>query len=323
MPLKKKMKAAMIHFYGGLDAIEIGETEIPLPKDDEVQIAIAYAGINPVDWKICDGLLQGRLESKFPIILGWDACGTISSLGKNVTDFKEGDVVFAYCRKEILHDGSFAEYICLDAKNVALKPKTLSLSQAASIPLSALTAWQSLFDTADLKAKETVVIHAGAGGVGMFAIQLAKLANAYVITTATAPKHDYVLQFGVDRIIDYSKENFVEQIKSEFPDGVDVLYDTVGGNTLQASYEIVKKGGRLVSIAGIIDQAIANQYEVQAEFVFVTPSGEQLKKLAALFDQGKLKAPQINEIPFSELLSALRKSREGHTLGKFVLKIDA
>jgi NADPH:quinone reductase-like Zn-dependent oxidoreductase len=321
MPSKKKMKAAMIHFYGGIESIEIGETDVPLPKDDEVQIEVHYSGINPVDWKICDGLLQGRMESRFPIILGWDVCGKISSKGKNIHSFNEGDTIFAYCRKDVLHDGSFAEYLCLDAKNAVLKPKSLSLAQAASVPLSTLTSWQSLFETAGLKQGETVLIHAGAGGIGSFAIQLAKIANAYVITTATSPKHDYVRQLGADLVLDYSKEDFVDQLHRQFPDGVDVLYDTVGGSTLQASYKAVKKGGRLVSIAGIIDQALANQYDLQAEFVFVSPNGEQLQKIAEFFDRGLLKPSQISEIPFDQLLSALRKSREGHTQGKLILKI--
>lgn len=317
------MKAAVIHSFEGIEKIAFEEVPIPFPKENEVQVAIEYGGINPVDWKICDGLLKTRMEYRFPIILGWDMAGTVTAVGKNVQKWKEGDAVFGYCRKEILHDGSFAEFICLNEHHIAKKPKHLSFAQAASIPLSALTAWQSLFDTVHLKAQETILIHAGAGGVGGFAIQLAKQISAYVITTASASNHAYVKGLGADLIIDYTKENFLDVIHStaRTADGVDVVYDTVGGKTLQESYSAVRKEGRLVTIAGSVDYALADKHTIQAYYLFVTPNGEQLQQIADLIDQKKLYSPSIQEIPFTELSSALRKSRERHVQGKMVLGI--
>ncbi len=321
MQAKQKMKAAVIHSFEGIEKITIEDIPIPLPKDNEVQIAVECAGVNPVDWKICEGLLKGRMNYEFPIVLGWDVAGKIAAIGKNVRGFKEGDPIFAYCRKEIVRDGSFAEYICLDAKDVVRKPQKLSFAQAACVPLSALTAWQSLFDKAHLKSKETVLIHAGAGGVGGFAIQLAKIAGAKVITTTSASHNEYVKKLGADILIDYTKENFVDRVHAFFPDGVDVVYDTVGGSTLKASYEAAKEGGRLISIAGIVDQALAASRHLEAAFVFVAPNGDELKQIADFLDHGTLVPPPVQEVSFENVASALHKSREGHAEGKIVLKI--
>lgn len=319
--MKPSMKAVVIHSYGGIEKIEIEEISTPLPQSNEVQIEIKYAGINPVDWKIASGMLKTRMESFFPIILGWDAAGIISAVGEKVKRFKVGDPVFAYCRKKVLHDGSFAEYICLDAENVSLKPSSLSFAEAAVIPLSCLTAWQSLYDTAHLKSNETILIHAGAGGVGGYAIQLAKRIGAYVITTASQGHHEYVKMMGADEVIDYTKERFTDVLHKQYPQGIDVVFDTVGEDTLRQSYEVIKKGGRLITIAGVVDQVIASEKQLKAEFVFVQPDGKQLQKIAELIDAGKLKVPRVQEVPFDEIESALRKSREGHTQGKLVLKI--
>ena len=313
------MRAALIHSFGGIEKVEIDEVSIPLPHANEVQIAIEYAGVNPVDWKIAEGMLKTRMDYQFPIILGWDASGMISAVGEEVTQFTVGDPVFAYCRKKIMQEGSFAEYITLEAQNVAKKPLSLSFAEAASIPLSCLTAWQALYDAAKLKKGETVLIHAGAGGVGGFAIQLAKLRGAHVITTASAANHTYVQMLGADEVIDYTKGDF----RSHLHDKVDVLLDTVGGKTLQESYEVVKPQGRLVTIAGVIDQDIATTRDLWTEFVFVHPDGETLAEIATLLDEKKLTAPTVEEMPFDTVERALGKSRQGHTQGKIVLKIHA
>lgn len=315
------MRAAVIHNFEGIENISIEEVPKPQCLDNEVQIQVKYAGVNPVDWKIAEGLLQSRMSYEFPITLGWDVSGFVSQVGKHVKKLKEGDAIFAYCRKETMHSGSFAEFICLDHQNVILKPQKLSLAEAASIPLSALTAWQALFDTAKIKKNDVVLIHAGAGGVGTFAIQLAKMTGARVVTTASQANFNYVKQLGADDIIDYTKENFVEAIRKKYPTGVEMAFDTIGGATLKSTYEIVKKGGCLVTIAGMIDQALASQHHVRAEFVFVRPNGAELQKIAELFDASILIPPKIQEIPFQEVVSALRKSREGHTQGKLVLKM--
>jgi len=320
--MQKKMNAALIHNFEGIEKIEITSVAVPSPKENEVLIEVKYAGVNPVDWKISDGILKNRMDYEFPITLGWDVAGVVSQRGKQVKDFKKGDSVFAYCRKEIIRDGSYAEYICLDAQHVAAKPKRLSFAEASCIPLSALTAWQSLYDVAHLKSHEKVLIHAGAGGVGGFAIQLAKLVNAHVITTTSQKNLDYVKHLGADEVVDYTQEYFVDWIHKHYPKGVDVIYDTIGNSTLKMSYEITKEKGRLVTIAGVVDQALASQRHLTAEFVFVRPDGKELKKIAELFEEGRLQPPSIQEIPFEQVKLALRKSREGHTQGKIVVKVS-
>lgn len=319
--MKPSMKAALIHYFGGIEKIEIEEISVPVPRPKEVQIAVKYAGVNPVDWKIAEGMLKGRMDYHFPIILGWDVSGEISAIGEEVKGFHIGDPVFAYCRKEIMHEGAYAEYICLKAENVVKKPKSLSFAEAAVIPLSALTAWQSLFEVARLKAKETILIHAGAGGVGGYAIQFAKHIGAHVVTTASASHFDYVKKLGADEVIDYTQVNFVEAIHQKHPQGVDVVFDTVGGHTLEASYEVVVTHGRLVTIAGIVDQKLASQKNLMSEFVFVRPDGKQLQKIADLLEDGKLIPPPLQEFLFEQVEDALYKSRTGHTEGKLVVKI--
>lgn len=316
------MKAALIHSFNGIEKIEIKEISVPIPQDTEIQISVKYAGVNPVDWKIAEGLLKTRMDYEFPITLGWDVAGVVSAIGKGVKHFKEGDPVFAYCRKAIVHDGSFADFICLEAENVVHKPHKLSFAEAASIPLCSLTAWQSLFDTANLKSKEWILIQGGAGGVGSFAIQFAKMAGAHIITTASSSNFDYLKLLGADELIDYNRENVLERIHKLAPQGVDVLLDTVGGDTLKASYDMVKQKGRLVTIAGIVDQAVVSQKQIKGDFVFVSPNGEELKKIAALLDSGKIQPPRIQEMPFDQIEAALRKAREGHAQGKLVLKVN-
>ncbi len=315
------MKAALIHSFGGIDKIEISEISTPLPKPHEVQIAIKYAGVNPVDWKIIEGLLKTRMDYQFPITLGWDLSGEVSAVGSEVTAFRIGDPIFAYCRKEIIHEGSYADYICLDADHVVSKPRTLNFAQASVIPLSSLTAWQALFKSANLQANESILIHAGAGGVGGYAIQLAKHTGAHVITTASEHNRDYVNMLGADEIIDYTKGDFVKKLHQTHPDGVDVVFDTVGGDTLLASYGAAKIGGRLVTIAGQFDPVHAAQRELSGEFFIVEPNGQQLQKISALLDSGKLSPPPVQEFPFTEVEEALRQSRNGHTQGKIALKI--
>ncbi len=315
------MQAAVIKTFGGIESISIEEVPLPTPQEHEVQIAVRYAGVNPIDWKMTEGHLKDKMESRFPITLGWDAAGTISAIGKKVSQFKMGDAVYAYCRKEIVHEGTFASHVCVKSDAVAHKPKSLSFDEAAAVPLAALTAWQALYDVVQLKAKEKILIHAGAGGVGGFALSFAHLTGAHVITTASATHHDYVKSLGADEVIDYTQENFAEVVLRRYPEGIDALFDTVGGETLKNSYSLLKEKGRLVTIADAVDSALAAQRSIVASFHFVHPDGQQLAAIAQLFDKGKIKPPLIQKVPLEEVKSALRNSRTGHTQGKIVLQI--
>lgn len=305
-----------------MEKLKLSEVPALPPADNEVQIQILYAAVNPVDWKIREGLLKSRMPYEFPIILGWDAAGKISAIGKNVKNFKVGDEVYAYCRKPTIKWGTYAEFVNLDAVNIALKPKKINFAEAASIPLAGLTAWQALFNKAFLKKGETILIHAGAGGVGSLAIQFAKNTGAIVYTTASHDNFAYVKKLGADEVIDYKKDNFVNKIKSLNPDGVDVVFDTVGGNTLHESLKVLKRGGRIVSLLDQIPEEESKKYKVHASYLFVSPNGQELKLIADLIDQAKVQPPKIEEMPLKDAALAQEKLRKGMGGGKIVLKVN-
>ncbi|MFN0064903.1 MAG: NADP-dependent oxidoreductase, partial [Chlamydiales bacterium] len=301
--------------------LSIQEVPTPKPAANEVKVKIHAAGVNPVDWKIADGLLSSKMECEWPITLGWDFAGTISEVGSAVSTFSKGDPVYGYARKEKLHDGTFAEYLCMDANNVSRKPASLSMEEAASIPLSALTAWQAMFDKAQLKKGETALIYAGAGGVGSYAVQLAKLYGAYVIATGSGKNHNYINMLGADEVIDYTAENVAKTLLKRYPNKLDFIFDTIGGKTLEESYSLVKPGGWLVTIAGVINAEHATQHKIQAEWIFVKPDKRELDAITKLIDEKKLKCPKIETYPFKEVGRALKKNKQGHVQGKLVVLI--
>ena len=307
----------VIEAFGGLETLRFQEMPRPRPQEHEVSIEVHYASVNPVDWKICEGYLKSRLPHQFPLILGWDAAGVVAEVGANVRNFKVGDPVFAYCRKPIIQEGTFAEYVCFDAAHVALKPLNITFKEAASVPLAGLTAWQALFDFCHLKKNQSVLIHAGAGGVGSFAIQFAKLKNAVVYTTCSNANYEYVKSLGADYIIDYTAQDFADAIK----ENLDIVFDTVGGETLKKSVSLVKQGGNLVTITEMIDSAIGEKNQIHAGFIFVRPNGSELMEIAQLIKENKIKIPALIEMPMQSANKALQVSKAGHTRGKIVLKI--
>ncbi len=315
------MKAIVIESFGGPEMLRQADVPSPEPAADEVLIEVAYAAVNPVDWKIREGMLAGMFPHEFPVILGWDAAGTVKSVGKNVTGFRTGDRVYAYCRKPKVGFGTYAEFVTMNQAAVAPMPKNVGFAEAAGIPLAGLTAWQSLFDAAKVKAGDKVLIHAGAGGVGSMAIQFAKHAGAEVLTTAGSANHAYVKSLGADEAIDYTKENFIDAVRKREPGGIDLVYDAVGGDVQTKSYEVLKKGGRLVAIVNPPVEEEARRYGVDASHVFVTPDGAQLRRIGALIESGAVKPPALQEMRLEEAAEALRRSQEGHVRGKIVLKI--
>lgn len=315
------MKAIIMRDFGEASQLKMEEVEVPIPGPEEVQIQIAYTAVNPVDWKIRTGLLQSRLPHQFPIVPGWDATGIVTAIGENVTQFQVGDDVFAYCRKPVVQWGTYAEYICYLAQDVAFKPANLSFAQAAAIPLAGLTAWQALFDAAHLKQQEKVLIQAGAGGVGSLAIQFAKLAGAYVITTASQQNHEYVKSLGADVIIDYRTQSTKDEIKKVAPDGLDVVFDTLGGETLKESFSYLKPQGRLVSIVEPPSQELAAKFNVHAQHVFVSPNGPELQHISDLIQAGQVHPIPVKEMPLEKAAEAQELNRQGHTQGKIVLRV--
>ena len=314
------MKAMVIDAFGNAGQLRMADVPTPEAGPGEVLIRVACAAVNPVDWKIREGMLAGLFPHAFPLILGWDVAGTVTALGAGVSEFAVGDRVYAYCRKPVVQWGAYAEFIALPAGHVAHMPANLSFAEASSIPLVGLTSWQSLFDAGTLKAGESVLIHAGAGGTGGKAIQFAKHAGAKVFTTASPANHDHVRDLGADHVIDYRTENFVDAVKRVEPDGVHLAYVTAS-DVIADTMTAVRPGGRLVSIVEQPDPEHSARQGVTAAFVFVEPSGAQLRDIAALIEAGTVRPLPIQEYPLEEAARAHAESEAGHVRGKIVLRV--
>jgi NADPH:quinone reductase-like Zn-dependent oxidoreductase len=310
----KTMKAVCIYSYGGPDVLVYEDAPRPHPGDGEVLVRVHAAGINPVDWKIREGHLKERLHHTLPLVLGWDVSGGVEALGSGVTRLKVGDEVFS--RPDISRDGAYAEFIVIKESEVALKPKSIDHIHAAALPLAGLTAWQSLFDAGGLSAGQRVLIHAAAGGVGTLAVQLAKWKGAHVIGTASARNHDFLRKLGVDQVVDYQTVRFEEAVQT-----VDVVFDTMGGDTQERSWKVLKRGGILISIASPPSAEIAAAHGVRQAFVFTQPNAAQLAEIAKLADADKLKAIVETILPLSDATRGQELSERGHTRGKIVLRV--
>ncbi len=310
------MKAIVIDEYGAKEVLQERTIEKPAIKDHQVLVESFATSINPIDWKVRSGNLKKRLDFDFPIILGWDTAGVIVEKGKGVSGFAIGDRVFA--RPATTRQGTYAEYVAVDENLLARMPEPMSYEEAAAIPLAGLTAWQCLVDAGAIKKGDKVLIHAGSGGVGSFAIQIAKSFSAYVATTASGKNEDMVKSLGADQFINYQEEEFSEVIHD-----FDLVLDTMGGKIQSNSYKVLKKNGKLVSIAQPPNEEEYEKYGVKAEFLWLDPSGEQLQKLAELYNSGQLK-PAIGEaFDFSEkgLRDAHALSETHHARGKIVIRV--
>ncbi|WP_034434151.1 NADP-dependent oxidoreductase [Candidatus Contendibacter odensensis] len=308
------MKAVRIHAYGGPELLHYETIPRPALNPDDLLIRVRAAAVNPVDWKIREGHLQGFLNHQLPLILGWDVSGEVVKMGPEATGFKIGDAVYA--RPDIERDGSYAEYIAVKASEAAHKPAKLDHDHAAAVPLAALTAWQALVDAAQLQVGQRVLIHAAAGGVGSFAVQLAKAKGAQVIATASAVNVGIVAELGVDQFVDYTRTRFEEIVKE-----VDVVFDTVGGDTQDRSWQVLKPGGILVSVINPPPEETAAKHGVRSAFVFVQPSGQQLTAIARLIDAGRMKPIIHTVLPLSDARQAQVISQGGHARGKIVLHV--
>jgi len=308
------MKAIRIHEYGKETVLHYEDAPLPETGDDDVLIKVHAAGVNPVDWKIREGYLKELIPYEFPLTLGWDVSGVIEEVGSKVTNFQRGDAV--YSRPDIARNGAYAEYVAVNSNEIALKPKSIDHTHAASIPLAGLTAWQALFQIAHLAEGQRVLIHAAAGGVGSFAVQLAKTGGAYVIGTASAGKHDYLRELGADEAVDYASVPFEDQVTD-----CDVVFDTIGGDTLKRSWKVLKPGGHLVSITEIPSEETAQAHNVKSDFLFVQPNAEQLGKIADLVDQGKIQTHLEQVFSLQKAQDAHLLSQTGRVQGKIVLQV--
>lgn len=331
------MKAAYITRYGNINDVQIDEQPRPSLTENAVLVKVHAASINPLDLRVLEGEFKAILPVPFPFILGNDFAGTVVEVGSKVSQFKVGDEVYA---KTDLN-GAFAEYTVVQQSSLALKPQNISMEQAAALPLVGLTSWQALVEIAKVKAGQKVLIHAGSGGVGSIAIQLAKHLGATVATTTSGKNIRWVRELGADTIIDYKTTDFEQVIKD-----YDVVLDTQGGKTLEKSLNVLKRGGRLISISGPPDHAFvevvnpnwflkcvipllswsirnkAKKSGITYSFLFMQPNGQQLSEISKLVESGKINPVVDKTYTFSEIKDAFHYVNTGRAKGKIVLKIS-
>ena len=332
------MKAFIVSRYNSKDAVGFGEMPEPELRDDDVLVQIHAAGVNLLDSKIRDGEFKLILPYRLPLILGNDAAGVIVKVGPKVRRFKPGDEVYARPHQNRI--GTFAEFIAMNEADVARKPKNLTMEEAASIPLVGLTAWQVLIERANLKRGQKVLIHAGSGGVGTLAIQLAKHVGATVATTTSAANADLVKKLGADIVIDYKKDDFEKVLN-----GYDVVLNSLGKDTLEKSLSVLKPGGKLISISGPPDADFAKEngsnwflqqvmrllsfgirtkakrQRVSYSFLFMRANGHQLSEITSLIESGIIR-PVIDRVfPFEATKEALTYIETGRSKGKVVVKV--
>jgi alcohol dehydrogenase len=332
------MKAFILDRYGSNDGVRAGEMPDPEMRDDDVLVQIHAASVNPVDLKIRDGKLKLILPYRLPFVLGNDLAGIVVRIGSGVRRFKPGDEIYARPDKDRI--GAFAEFISIREDAVANKPKQLTMEEAASIPLVGLTAWQALIERANLQRGQKVLIHAGSGGVGTFAIQLAKHVGAIVATTTSTANLEWVKCLGADVVIDYKRDNF-ETILRDY----DAVLDTLAGETLEKSVRVLKPGGKLISISGppgpdfakdigsawIVGLAMrllsyrirrsAKRHHVSYSFLFMRPSGDQLREIGSLIDSGAIRPVVDRVFPFESTKEALAYVEQGRARGKVIVKV--
>jgi NADPH:quinone reductase-like Zn-dependent oxidoreductase len=310
------MRAIVMEGFGGVDVLKLADVPVPEISDGEMLVEVKAVGINPIDYvaRAVGGPLRDMLEKSLPVILGWDIAGIVSA--SKSEKFKAGDRVFALSRFPQIA-GGYAEFAAVSADEAVLIPKKLNFEQAAAVPLAALTAWQSLIDTADLQAGQRVLIHAAAGGVGHFAVQIAKHLGAYVIGSASANNFDFVKSLGADEVVDYNEYPVGEQVSD-----VDVVLHALPPELREsASWPCVKEGGIVVSLKGPIPEEEAAQYKARGAGMGVKANAEQLGKIAGLLDDGTFKLTLDHTFPFDKVAKAHLQLAEGHTRGKIVIVI--
>ena len=309
------MKAIVAHQYGGPEVLKLEDLPIPAPKDDEMLIKVVAAGVNSFDGNLLSGnWAKPPNGTQLPWHPGYDIAGTVEKVGGKVTKFKVGDPIYAFVT--ILKGGGYAEYALARESDAALKPATISFVEAAGAPSVALTAWQAIVDKANLQSGQTVLIHGASGGVGLFAIPIAKIRGAKVFATASTANQDFLKQLGADVAIDYKTQKFEDIAKD-----VDVVIDGVGGETLARSYPIVKKGGIIVALTSRVDQAQLDKYGIRGASLVVQNNGDELAQIGKLIDEGKIKIVVSETFPLADAAKAVAKADMGHARGKIVLKV--
>ena len=306
------MKAVVAHEYGGPEVLKFEEVARPEPKENEALVRVIASGVNPADPLTLSGKYAREFGTHLPLIPGYDIAGVVEKTGATITKLKVGEAVYGYPT----FGGGWAEYVTVTEGEVAAKPASLSFTEAAAVPMGALTAWQALVDTAHLHDGQTILIHGGSGGVGSFAVQIAKARGARVIATASTANQDLLKQLGADVAIDYTKARFEDIAKD-----VDAVLDPVGKETLARSYGVVKKGGIVMSLVALPNRAELEKRGIRGAAISVHADAEDLAEIAHLIDTGKIKPIVTQVLPLSEAIEAQRQAATHHTRGKVVLRV--
>ena len=308
------MKAVTIEKYGGPDVLEIKDIPMPIVGDHDLLIEVYAASVNPVDWKVREGYLKEMVPYKFPLVLGWDVAGIVKETGPHAILFRAGDRVFS--RTDIARNGTYAEYVAVDEGLVALMPDNLSFKEAAAVPLACQTAWQALVEIAQVKQGDKVLVHAASGGVGTFAVQIAKYKGAHVAATCGTASTRLVKSLGADEVIDYGKTDFSKSLHD-----FDIVLDTMGGEIYRNSFKTLKKGGTVISLLERPDEALARESGAKAEYMFLQPDGKRLGQIATLLSEGRIEAVLGIVLPLEEVKKAHAISQSHHAKGKIVLSV--
>jgi len=317
------MRAIQYTEFGPSTVLKQVEIPIPKPAEGEVLVKIAAAGVNPVDVKIREGLLVKRVPCVFPIVPGWDFAGIIVDHGFGAHRFEIGEKVFGYCRRPTIQNGTYAEYIALPEAYITKAPQSIPLKKAAALPLAGLTAYQSLFVHGGIKNNEVIVIWGASGGVGSFAVQLAASKGATVIAISSKKNLEYTKKLGAKYAIDYETHGVEALLRELSPKGIDVVFDTLGGDIFKRSFDIVKTTGRVVSIIeNIPEPSLLPKPEIEYRYCFVEPNSSQLGLLQKMVDDGDLKIHIEDEYLLEDAAKAQNRIAEGHTRGKIIITMD-
>jgi NADPH:quinone reductase-like Zn-dependent oxidoreductase len=314
------MRAIAEEKFGGSIAL----MDLPVPEigPGEVLIRVRAAGVNPFDWKVADGALEGERKHRFPLILGFDAAGVIERIGAGVTELAEGDEVYGYLFKPVMGGGSYAEYVSAPASIVARKPESVGFAESAALPTPGLAA-MDLVDAVDLREGETVLVVGATGGVGSYAVQLAARRGARVIATARRANETFVREFGAAETIDHTREDLVEAVLVAHPDGIEAIIDVASDReALGHIAGLVKKGGRVASSVYAADAGGLTGRDIRAANVSMQPDARRLRELARLVDAGEISVRLARAFPLERAPEALEESRLGHVRGKLVLLVD-
>jgi len=310
------MKAAYIKQYGNVENLIVGELDKPIISASQVLINVKAAGVNPVDFHIRNGMLQDSDTHQLPLVLGWDAAGIVSEVGQHVTDLIIGDEVYVYA--PLTEQGAQAEYLAVDAEFVAHKPASLSFIESAAVPLAALTAYQALTTHGELKEGQKVLIHNASGGVGNFAVQIAKHLGAHVIATGSQAKKSFIMGLGADEFIDYKQDDFEQHVSD-----LDLVFAAVGGNNIvERSIDVIKPQGRLISLLDEIDEKKAQAKDVYYARMLVEPSKSGLNIITDMLESNQLKVTIDSVFSLDDAKQAMILNESARATGKIVLEIS-